>query len=164
MLFRSKNKLIWGKPTSVKPKLIVKDPITPTPTPAPTPTPTPTPSPTVKAFEIPAAPTSFNDVESHVDGVAYWAWKKANLKIAASQSDLGKVNYIIGPNTRPDNPTPNVAIDLTSRFSKNFNQPKEIQIVYASEADIDWGQQQIELLCGKYDCGYDVTEIGRAHV
>ena len=165
------SKLIWNKGVAIKKPTVKPTPastpaplpspsISPTPSPTPTattsPTPSPTPTPTASKFVPPSMPTSFKDVQDHINGISYWAWKKSNEKVATSKPNLGKIKIIIGPNTVPDNQQPLVALDLVSRLFSNFKQPTELLVVYASEKDIDWGQSQIDALCGPNDCGYNV--------
>ena len=119
--------------------------------------PTPTPTPTVKPWTPPTAPTSFGDVVAQADGIAYWAWKKAAQKIESSASKLGVMEIAISPNGVPDNPVPLVALNLVSRLSANYEEPKKVVIIYAGEKDIEWGQKQIDEFCAGQVCGYDVS-------
>jgi hypothetical protein len=160
------SKLVWNKGVSIKPA--DKPTQSPNPTPSPTPTssssaspeqsvkPSPTPTPTVSKFVPPSMPTSFKDVQEHIDGIAFWAWAKSKAKLDSSEAKLGKIEIIIGPNTIPDNRTPLIAIENVSKLASGFKMPVKILAVYASEKDIDWGQAQIESFCGASDCGYNV--------
>ena len=161
------SKFIWNKGVTIVP--VVKPTPTPrpsqmaTPTPSPTSSPTqeqnsnpkPSPTPTVTPFEIPSQPTSFSNLLQNISGIPYSAWVKSHDKILKSQSVLGKTNILIGPNTRPDNSDPLVAMNLVSRLFSEYTQPKEVQLMYASDLDIDWGQNQINSFCGATDCGYN---------
>lgn len=159
---KSGKKLIWNKGTLVvtKPNSVPSPTPTksaePVPTESPKPTPTPTPTPTTAAFVAPTAPTNWSDLVKNAEGIAYWAWKKSSDQIANSKSKLGTIDILIGPNAVPDNPTPLVALNLISRLVGNFEEPKKVQLVYAGEKDIDWGQAQIDQFCGQNACGYDV--------
>jgi hypothetical protein len=130
---------------------------TPTPTPSSTPTPTPTPTPTVKPWTPPIAPTDWKDVVQQANGIAYWAWKKSAQKIESSSTKLGVMEILISPNGVPDNPVPLVALNLVSRLSANYEEPKKVVMVYAGEKDIEWGQKQIDEFCAGRMCGYDVA-------
>jgi hypothetical protein len=157
---KSGKKLVWNKGVTKA---------TPTPTaigdpegaiggtPTPTPTPIPTPTPTVKPWVPPTAPTSWSDVVQNADGIAYWAWKKSAEKIELSASKLGVMEIVISPNGVPDNPVPLVALNLVSRLSANYEEPKKVLIIYAGEKDIEWGQKQIDEFCVGRTCGYDVA-------
>jgi hypothetical protein len=161
---KSGTKLVWNKGVIVKaaPKPVL-DPVfkpvepIPTPEPTPTPTPTPTPLPTVKPWSPPIAPTDWKDVVKNAEGIAYWAWKKSAQKIESTTSKLGVMEILISPNGIPDNPEPLVALNLVSRLSANYEEPKKVVIVYAGEKDIAWGQKQIDEFCIGRTCGYDVS-------
>ena len=157
---KSGKKLIWNKGTLVvtKPNSVPSPAPTKSAEPVPTesPKPTPTLTPTTAAFVAPTAPTNWSDLVKNADGIAYWAWKKSSDQIANSKSKLGTIDILIGPNAVPDNPTPLVALNLISRLVGNFEEPKKVQLVYAGEKDIDWGQAQIDQFCGQNACGYDV--------
>ena len=164
---KSGKKLLWDKGVKVNSSSATAKPV-PTPFPSPTsspaatpepsfsPTPRPLPSSSTSTFVEPLAPTSFQDLEFRKEGINYWAWKKANQKIKNTSPNLGTIKISTGPNTVPDNPNPMIAITLVSRLFGNFNQAREVRVVYASEKDIEWGQSQINSLCPEYECGYDV--------
>jgi hypothetical protein len=105
----------------------------------------------------PTAPTSWSDVVQNADGIAYWAWKKSAEKIELSSSKLGVMEIVISPNGVPDNPVPLVALNLVSRLSANYEEPKKVVVIYAGEKDIEWGQKQIDEFCAGRVCGYDVA-------
>jgi hypothetical protein len=67
------------------------------------------------------------------------------------------MEIIISPNGVPDNPVPLVALNLVSRLSANYEEPKKVVIIYAGEKDIAWGQKQIDEFCAGRTCGYDVS-------
>ena len=163
---KSGKKLVWKKRVVIKKPLPVATPTPspspspspePTPTPTPSATPTPSPTPTVKPWIPPPAPTDWNDVVQNADGIAYWAWKKSAEKIEQSSSKLGVVEILMGPNVVVNNPVPLVALNLVSRLSANYEEPKKIVMVYAGEKDIEWGQKQVDEFCVGRSCGYDVS-------
>ncbi len=163
---KSGKKLVWNKGVAIKKPSPVATPTPspspspfPEPTPIPTPsaTPTPTPTPTVKPWIPPPAPTDWKVVVQNADGIAYWAWKKSAEKIELSSSKLGVVEILMGPNVVVNNPVPLVALNLVSRLSANYEEPKKIVMVYAGEKDIEWGQKQVDEFCVGRSCGYDVS-------
>ena len=151
----SGKKLVWNRGVAV-PKPTQTQTPTPTLTPTP-PTPTSTPTPTVKPWTPPIAPTDWKDVVQNADGIAYWAWKKGAQKIENASPKLGVMDILISPNGVPDNPVPLVALNLVSRLSANYEEPKKVVIIYAGEKDIAWGQKQIDEFCAERACGYDVS-------
>ena len=104
-----------------------------------------------------SVPTDWTDVVRNADGIAYSAWKKSAEKIESSTSKLGEIEIVISPNAVPDNPVPLVALNLVSRLSANYAQPKKVVIAYVDEKDIAWGQKQIDEFCVGLTCGYDVS-------
>ena len=151
-------KVIWNKGSRVATKPISAPSPTSTKSAVPVPTESqkPTPTPTTPVFVPPTAPTNWSDLIKNSDGIAYWAWKKGSEKIAGSTSKLGTINILISPNAVPDNPKPLEALNFVSRLVGNFEEPKRVELVYADEKDIDWGQTQIDQFCGQNECGYDV--------
>jgi hypothetical protein len=121
------------------------------------PTPTPTPAVTIEPWTPPTSPKDWNDVVEQADGIAYWAWKKTAEKIELSSSKLGIIEISMGPNVVINNPIPLVALNLVSRFTAEYDEPKKVLIVYAGEKDIEWGQEQIDQFCAGRACGYDVS-------
>lgn len=119
--------------------------------------PTPKPTPTGKPWVPPTGPKNWDDVVQNADGIAYWAWKKAAQKVESSLAKLGVTEIIVSPNGVPDNPVPLVALNLVSRLSTNYEEPKKVVIIYAGEKDIEWGQKQIDDFCAGWACGYDVA-------
>ncbi len=163
---KSGTKLVWNKGVAIKKPAPVATPTPtptptatpePTPTPTPSPSPSPTPTPTVKPWTPPTAPTDWKDVVQNAEGIAYWAWKKSAQKIESSAPKLGIMEILISPNGVPDNPVPLVALNLVSRLSANYEEPRKVVIVYAGEKDIAWGQKQIDEFCVGRTCGYDVS-------
>jgi hypothetical protein len=67
------------------------------------------------------------------------------------------MEIVISPNGVPDNPVPLVALNLVSRLSANYEEPKKVVVIYAGEKDIEWGQKQIDEFCAGRVCGYDVA-------
>jgi hypothetical protein len=62
----------------------------------------------------------------------------------------------MGPNVVINNPDPLVSLNLVSRLSANYEEPKKVVAIYAGEKDVDWGQKQIDEFCAERACGYEV--------
>lgn len=123
-------KLLWSKGVAV----VQKKPATVTPS--------PTPSTSV----VPIAPTSFDNLQSRLDGVIYGAWSRASEKIKSSVTALGTTKILIGPNTKEDDPNSLVSLNLASRLFGDSAQVKNLVIIKYSSSDIDWAQGQYDLL------------------
>ena len=148
---KSGKKLVWNKGVEVKKPTPVATPTptpvaTPTPTPVATPTPTSTPTPTPTPITIPIAPTTFKDLQARLDGIIYGAWLKVSEKINASQSTLGTVKILVGPNTIEDDANSLASLNLASRLFEGFTQVKNVYVIKFSKTDIDWAQKQYDLL------------------
>ena len=140
---KSGKKLVWNKGVKVvAPKPSATPTASPTPVATPTSTPTPTPTPTT----IPIAPSTFNNLQSRIDGIIYGAWLKVSEKINASQTALGTVKILVGPNTIEDDTNSLASLNLASRLFEGFTQVKNVYIIKFSKADIDWAQKQYDLL------------------
>jgi hypothetical protein len=123
-------KLVWSKGVVVT----QKKPATVLPNPAP--------SPSV----IPIAPTSFENLQSRLDGVIYGAWFKASEKMKVSVTSLGTTKFLVGPNTKEDDPNSLASLNLASRLFGSFPQVKNLVIIKYSSNDIAWAQQQYDLV------------------
>lgn len=136
-------KLVWDKGVKViAPKPSAIPTASPTPIATPTSTPTPAPTPTT----IPIAPSTFNNLQSRIDGIIYGAWLKTSEKINASQTALGTVKILVGPNTIEDDSNSLASLNLVSRLFQEFSQVKNVYIIKFSKTDIDWAQKQYDLL------------------
>ena len=94
------------------------------------------------ASEVPMEIRTLNDAVARPNDVAYWAWKKSSLQIAASNEVGPKIELIIGPNTKLSNPNPQMAIDAITKLYPNFYRPKRVIAIYHSFTDNDWAQKQ----------------------
>jgi hypothetical protein len=134
---KSGKKLVWNKGVAIA---------TPAPTPTPSATPTPTPTPTPTQTPQPIAPSSFEDLQSHLDGIIYGAWSKASQKIQSSVSVLGNTKILVGPNTKEDDSNSLVALNLASKLYSGMKQVKNLYVIKFSFADVAWAQQQYDLI------------------
>jgi hypothetical protein len=99
-----------------------------------------------KQFTPPKAPTTFEDLPSRIDGIIYGAWLQANQQIQKSTSTLGKVNFLVGPNTIPTDTNSINALNLLSKLFSSASQVKNLHVIKYSKEDIAWAQQQYESL------------------
>jgi hypothetical protein len=144
---KSGKKLVWNKGVKVvAPKPSATPTASPTPVATPTSTPTPTPTPTPSTTTIPIAPSTFNNLQSRIDGIIYGAWLKVSEKINASQTALGTVKILVGPNTIEDDVNSLASLNLASRLFEGFTQVKNVYIIKFSKTDVDWAQKQYDLL------------------
>ena len=101
----------------------------------------------VKKAVTPAmAPTSFENLPSRIDGIIYGAWLKAKEQIQKSSSELGKVNYLVGPKTTPTDSNSTDSLNLLSRLFSGSPQVKNLHVIKYSKDDIAWAQEQYEFL------------------
>lgn len=102
----------------------------------------PTPAPSL----IPTAPTSFDNLQSRLDGVIYGAWFKASEKMKVSTTVLGSTKFLVGPNTKEDDSNSLASLNLASRLFSSFAQVKNLVIIKYSSSDIEWAQQQYDIV------------------
>ena len=93
-----------------------------------------------------ASPTSFGDLTSHVDGIIYGAWLSAKQQISNSASPLGKVTFLVGPNTSAIDLKSEDSLNLLAKLYTNSPQVKNLFVIKYSKPDIAWAQQQYESL------------------
>ena len=98
------------------------------------------------SFTPPPLPQDFKNLSSNLDGIKYWAWKKANLQIEKSSSILGTVEIFTGPNSVPTQPNTVEKLMIGSKLFSSFNQIKKIYIIQFGFQDIDWAQTKYESL------------------
>ena len=67
-------------------------------------------------------------------------------KINASQTALGAVKILVGPNTIEDDANSLASLNLASRLFEGFTQVRNVYIIKFSKSDIDWAQKQYDLL------------------
>jgi hypothetical protein len=107
----------------------------------------------VKA-SVPTGPTSFNDLEANYAGIPYWAWKKSADVLQSSTAKNAKLTVLIGPNTRPGNEIPQMAISQVSRLFPNYKESKEYVLIYFNFKDASWAESKFNSYIGT-DGGYD---------
>jgi hypothetical protein len=141
---KSGKKLIWSKGSVIVQKEVVPIPLS---------------SPVV----IPNLPTSFTDLSANLQGISYGAWLKSKAKISTSNSVLGKLTVIVGPNTNGNNllgksgpgslEERRLGMELVSKLYSDFSQVKNVTVFYYSFADVAWAQNQYDLFCdGSANC------------
>ena len=147
----------------------------PTPTPSPSatlePTPTPSPSPTpsrpklsffetlnsglidgkfpieYETFPVPTKlPTSWEDLYENREGIAYKAWQSISNSVLTSQSSLGKVKLLTGPNTVLLNPDLETPMNLVSKAFSGASQPGLVTVIAFSYQDQMWADTEYRKL------------------
>ena len=161
------------KPSSTPVAKPVEPNSTPTPTPTPTPTssPTPTPTPTQttspltfmeklwskgvngifpiesEKFAIPTqVATTWQNVYANRDGIPYQAWSAISKNIATSQSKLGSVEILIGPNTIPNYADFKLRMDLVSKALPKAKNVSKLRIFAFNFRDADWADATFKRL------------------
>lgn len=99
-----------------------------------------------KSFLPSQAPTTFQDLDSHVYGIIYGAWLKATQQLKAATPTLGNVKLLVGPNTKEDDPSSATSLKLVSQLYSQLSQVKNLYVIKYSKADLNWAQQQWEAL------------------
>lgn len=105
---------------------------------------------------IPVGPTSFSDLQANYAGVPYWAWKKSADVLASSKPKNNKLTILIGPNSRPSNEIPQMAISQVSRLFPNYKESNEFVLIYFNYKDASWAEAQFNKYVGT-DGGYDTS-------
>ena len=107
---------------------------------------------------IPKIPTYFTELSTNLRGISYGAWLKSKAKMSMNNSVLGKITVIVGPNTNGNNllgssgpgslKERRIGMELASKLYSDFNQVKNVTVIYYSFADVAWAQNQYDLFCG----------------
>jgi hypothetical protein len=105
---------------------------------------------------VPAGPTSFDDLEAKYSGVPEAAWKKSSAVISASKAKNVQPTILIGPNSHPVYEIPQVAISQVSRLFPNFKESQEFVLIYFNYQDSSWAQVQFDKYIGT-NGGYDTS-------
>jgi hypothetical protein len=111
----------------------------------------------------PRIPNSFSELTTDLRGISYGAWLKSQNKTSSSNSILGKLNVLVGPNTDANNllgkdgpgslKERRTGMELASKLYSSFKQVKNINVIYYSFADVAWAQQEYDLICsGSNSC------------
>jgi hypothetical protein len=163
---KSGKKFVWNKGVTIAKPVAV------------TPTPTPTATPEPVAAKVPAAPTSFADLEENYQGIPYAVWEKIQSNLALHKSTDLKINFLFGPTTpqRYPNQWTIDAVTLGSRVMGAQKQPAEVKFVQFNKADVPWARTEAEKYvspfrlgnsfpdqasdkCAQVDCDGAVTNI-----
>jgi len=105
---------------------------------------------------VPAGPTSFDDLEAKYSGVPEAAWKKSSAVLNGSKAKNVQPTILIGPNSKPIYEIPQVAISQVSRMFPNYKEAKEFVLIYYNFQDVVWAQEQFDKYIGK-NGGYDTS-------
>ena len=169
---KSGKRLVWNKGVTVKaaPKPNLNPILKPVePTPTPTPTTTPTPTQTVKpltlteklwskgvngvfpieseTFAIPIeVATTWQNAYANRDGIPYQAWSAISKNIATSQSKLGSVEILIGPNTIPNYADFKLRMDLVSKALPKAKNVSKLRIFAFNFKDAEWADATFKSL------------------
>ena len=117
---------------------------------------------TVKAENLPDAipqvPTSFSNLSANLRGISYGAWLKSKANSLSSNSVLGKLTVLVGPNTNGNNllagtgpgslEERRIGLELASKLYSDFDQVKNVTVIYYSFTDVAWAQSQYDIFCG----------------
>ena len=112
---------------------------------------------------LPRIPNTFSELSTDLRGISYGAWLKSRDKTSMSNSILGKLIVLVGPNTNANNllgkdgpgslKERRSGMELASKLYSNFKQVKNINVIYYSFADVVWAQQQYDSICsGSKSC------------
>lgn len=113
-------------------------------------------------FAIPAEPKTLEDLIANPSSATYWAWKKSADKVKSSVAIADKVEILIGPNTVPDNKSPEPAFDLASKLYSDFKHNQKVTLVYYQYEDIDWAQGKIKDFLGTYQQDWQKTQASNS--
>ena len=118
-------------------------------------TPTPAASPEPVAAIVPAAPTSFADLEDNYQGIPYAVWEKIQRNLAVHKSTDLKINLLFGPNTpeRYPNQWTIDAVTLGSRVMGAQKQPAEVKFVEYNKVDVPWARTEAEKYVSPFRLG-----------
>ena len=164
---KSGKKLVWDKgvkvvlpsPTS-KSTPSISTSATPTPIPSPSKTPNPSASPSIstnpiespspiasptnQVFVAPITPNSFENLSKYSSGLAYGAWRTGRDRIEEKQGKVGDLRVLVGPNTKPTNGDPLIAIKSTVSLYSKLKQPHQIYLIEFAKQDVLWAQSEYE--------------------
>ena len=141
---KSGKKLVWNKGS-----LIPVPKVTPSATPTPTPSASPSPAPTPSATPTPTAepvvlPTSFEDLYEKRAGIHLAAWQKGAEIIKANKSNVGTLEIVTGPNTKPYFDDYPLAIGNVSRLFPGRSEPTKTYVIRFKYVDADWAEATLK--------------------
>ena len=140
---KSAKKLLWDKGVLV---------VAPPSQPSPSATPVQSAAPVEK---IPAAPTSFADLEDKYLGIPYAVWEKIQGNLALNKSTDLKINFLFGPTTpqRYPNQWTIDAVTLGSRVMGAQKQPSEVKFIQYNKDDVTWARSEAEKYVSPFRLG-----------
>ena len=109
---------------------------------------------------LPSLPTSFSDLFSKRDGIAYSAWLKINNANKSNTNKLPSIRVIKGANSRIDLKNPQAVLQFVSNIFTSSEMPNNVVIVYFTEKDVDEVKLEIESLIGSDQLAAIEREIG----
>lgn len=90
-------------------------------------------------------PTSFNDLISKYEGIAFTAWSKSATGIKASTKTAALFKALTGPNTKLAFKTPAYAFDLIFRLYSDYEPPTKMTVLSFNYQDRDWATEQMKV-------------------
>jgi len=90
-------------------------------------------------------PTSFDDLISKYEGIAFTAWSKSATGIKASTKTAAPFKVLTGPNTKLAYKTPAYAFDLISRLYSDYETPTKMSVLSFNYQDRDWATEQMKI-------------------
>jgi len=90
-------------------------------------------------------PTSFNDLISKYEGIAFTAWSKSATGVKASTKTAAPFKALTGPNTKLAYKTPAYAFDLVSRLYSDYETPTKMSVLSFNYQDRDWATEQMKV-------------------
>ena len=156
---KSGKKLVWNKGSLIPvPKVTPTATPTPTPTPSASPSPAPSPSPSVTPTPTPTTnaepvllPTSFEDLFVRRAGIHLAAWQKGAEIIKANKSNVGTLEIVTGPNTKPYFDDYPLAIGNVSRLFPGRSEPTKTYVIRFKYVDADWAEATLKSKLGIND-------------
>ena len=109
---------------------------------------------------LPSLPTSFSDLFSKRDGIAYSAWLKINNANKSNTNKLPSIRVIKGASSRIDLKNPQAVLQFVSNIFTSSEMPNNVVIVYFTEKDVDEVKSEIESLIGSDQLAAIEREIG----
>jgi len=100
-----------------------------------------------ETFAIPTqVATTWQNAYANRDGIPYQAWSAISKNIATSQSKLGSVEILIGPNTIPNYADFKLRMDLVSKALPKAKNVSKLRIFAFNFKDADWADATFKRL------------------
>ncbi len=87
------------------------------------------------------APTSFDDLYENRKGISKSAWQKVRNNVLSSDSKVGQLEILTGPNTKPYFDDYQLATSLVSRSFPNHLEPEKTLIIRYKFVDLEWAEK-----------------------